>query len=128
MSEARSGLAQLFVLAVVPVLLSIGYFLLPLPDPTNHGFGRVEPALATVGYYVLFGAACAAVRVGLKHEYNDLPLVVAGGGGGKLKLGKHIHCQQGTPLANLWLTQLQALGIDRKTYADSTGTLSEIMA
>ena len=70
----------------------------------------------------------AGLGDGTTPQYNDLPLVVAGGGGGKLKLGKHVHCQQGTPLANLWLTQLQALGIDRKTYADSTGTLSEIMA
>ena len=57
-----------------------------------------------------------------------MPLVVAGGGGGALKLGKHIHCKTGTPLANLWLTQLRALGIEREGYADSTGTLSEILA
>ena len=68
----------------------------------------------------------AGLGDGTTHQYNDLPLVVAGGGGGTLKLGKHIHCKTGTPLANLWLTQLHALGIERKTYADSTGTLSEI--
>ena len=65
---------------------------------------------------------------GTTHQYNDLPLVVAGGGGGTLKLGKHVHCKTGTPLANLWLTQLHCLGIDRKSYADSTGTLAEILA
>jgi hypothetical protein len=70
----------------------------------------------------------AGMGDGTTHQYNDLPLVVAGGGGGTLKLGKHIHCRTGTPLANLWLTQLQALGIERKTYADSTGTLAEILA
>ena len=31
-------------------------------------------------------------------------------------------------ISNLWLTQLQALGIERERYADSTGTLSEILA
>jgi hypothetical protein len=31
-------------------------------------------------------------------------------------------------LANLWLTQLQCLAIKSKSYADSTGTLSEILA
>jgi len=65
---------------------------------------------------------------GTTHQYNDLPLVVAGGGGGGLKLGKHIHCKAGTPLANLWLTQLRVLGIERDGYADSTGTLTEILA
>ena len=70
----------------------------------------------------------AGMGDGTTHQYNDLPLVVAGGGGGKLKLGTHIHCKRGTPLANLWLTQLQALGIKRKKYADSTGVIPEIQA
>jgi hypothetical protein len=70
----------------------------------------------------------AGMGDGTTHQYNDLPLVVAGGGGGKLKLGNHIHCKRGTPLANLWLTQLQALGIKRKKYADSTGVIPEIQA
>ena len=70
----------------------------------------------------------AGMGDGTTHQYNDLPLVVAGGGGGMLNLGSHIHCERGTPLANLWLTQLQALGIERKTYADSTGILKDILA
>ena len=70
----------------------------------------------------------AGMGDGTTHQYNDLPLVVAGGGGGTLKLGSHIHCKPGTPLANLWLTQLHALGIARKEYADSTGTLKDILA
>ncbi|MDP6904530.1 MAG: DUF1552 domain-containing protein [Verrucomicrobiota bacterium] len=70
----------------------------------------------------------AGMGDGTTHQYNDLPLVVAGGGGGKLKLGTHIHCKRGTPLANLWLTQLHALGIKRKKYADSTGVIPEIQA
>ena len=70
----------------------------------------------------------AGMGDGTTHQYNDLPVVVAGGGDGTLKLGKHVHCKTGTPLANLWLTQLHCLGIERETYADSTGTLTEILA
>ena len=70
----------------------------------------------------------AGMGDGTTHQYNDLPLVVAGGGGGNLKMGKHVHCKRGTPLANLWLTQLRALGIERDNYADSNGTVSEIQA
>jgi hypothetical protein len=70
----------------------------------------------------------AGMGDGSTHQYNDLPLVVAGGGGGTLKLGSHIHCERETPLANLWLTQLHALGIEREKYADSTGTLKNILA
>ena len=70
----------------------------------------------------------AGMGDGTTHQYNDLPTVVAGGGGGTLKLGTHIHCETGTPLANLWLTQLHALGIPRESYADSTGTLDQLQA
>ena len=69
----------------------------------------------------------AGMGDGTTHQYNDLPLVVAGGGGGALNLGSHIHCKPGTPLANLWLTQLQILGVERESYADSSGTLGEIL-
>ena len=68
----------------------------------------------------------AGMGDGTTHQYNDLPLVVAGGGSANLRQGAHIHCPRGTPLANLWLTQLRALGIKRDRYADSTGTVSEI--
>lgn len=70
----------------------------------------------------------AGMGDGTTHQYNDLPVVVAGGGGGTLQLGKHIHCPPGTPLANLWLTQLRCLGIGRDSYADSTGTVGEILS
>ena len=68
----------------------------------------------------------AGMGDGTTHQYNDLPVVVAGGGS-KLKLGQHIHCKADTPLANLWLTHLQAMGIERERYADSTGVLSQIL-
>ena len=70
----------------------------------------------------------AGMGDGTTHQYNDLPVVVAGGGGGTLKLGKHVQCEPGTPLANLWLTHLQCLGIERDSYADSTGTMPQILA
>lgn len=69
----------------------------------------------------------AGMGDGTTHQYNDLPLIVAGGGG-KLKLGSHIHCRTGTPLANLWLTQLQVLNIETESYADSTGTLTDVLS
>lgn len=68
----------------------------------------------------------AGMGDGTTHQYNDLPVVVAGGGHGQIKHGHHVHCRAGTPLANLWLTHLQTLGIEKKSYADSTGTISEM--
>ena len=65
----------------------------------------------------------AGMGDGTTHQYNDLPIVVAGGKSIGLTQNQHIHCQRGTPLANLWLTHLNALGIDFKSYADSTGKI-----
>ncbi|MDA0811959.1 MAG: DUF1552 domain-containing protein [Verrucomicrobia bacterium] len=63
---------------------------------------------------------------GAAHSYNRLPIIVAGSGGGKLKTGSHLQCKDGTPLANLWLTQAQAVGGERERFADSTGVVSEL--
>ena len=64
---------------------------------------------------------------GATHQYNDLPVIVAGGGG-KFVLGKHLHCPEATPLANLWLTQAQAMGLKLDRFADSAGLVSELVA
>ena len=69
----------------------------------------------------------AGMGDGTTHQYNDLPLVVAGGRSAGLQLGRHVHCKPGTPLANLWLTVLHAMGVERERYADSNGTMSEIV-
>ncbi len=65
---------------------------------------------------------------GSTHQYSDLPIIVAGSGGGKFQTGKHVHFSQGTPLANLWLTQAQAMGSEMNRFADSTGVLKQTFA
>ncbi len=62
---------------------------------------------------------------GSTHQYNDLPIIVAGGGS-KTKSGLHINMPEGTPLANLWLTQAQILGLPITEFADSTGTVQQL--
>lgn len=63
---------------------------------------------------------------GSTHQYNDLPIIVAGGGR-QAKSGQHINMPEGTPLANLWLTQAQMMGLEIGEFADSTGTIGELM-
>ncbi|MFM7136290.1 MAG: hypothetical protein ACKO1M_04355 [Planctomycetota bacterium] len=60
---------------------------------------------------------------GATHQYSRLPIVVAGSGG-----GRHLHCPDGTPLANLWLTMARTLGVDIDHYADSTGVAKILIA
>ena len=64
---------------------------------------------------------------GATHQYSDLPIIVAGSGGGRLKTGHHLHCADRTPLANLWLTQARAMGLQRKRFADSSQIVSQLL-
>ena len=63
---------------------------------------------------------------GSTHQYNDLPIIMAGGGK-HTKTGLHINMPEGTPLANLWLTQANLLGVGLKSFADSSGTISQLL-
>jgi hypothetical protein len=64
---------------------------------------------------------------GSTHQYNDLPIIVAGGGK-RVQAGQHINMPEGTPLANLWLTQARMMGLTMKRFADSTATIDQLLA
>ena len=61
------------------------------------------------------------------HDHSNLPIVLAGGGDGKLRGARHIKYSQPTPLANLHLTLLDKLGVRMDSFVDSTGKLSELL-
>jgi hypothetical protein len=66
---------------------------------------------------------------GASHQYNKLPVIMAGRGGGKLRSGgQHLNVPTGTPLANLWLAQAQTMGVKRDRFADSTASLGQVLA
>lgn len=62
---------------------------------------------------------------GSTHQYNDLPIIMAGGGN-RVRKGQHINMPEGTPLANLWLTQAQLCGLNLKRFADSTAPIDHL--
>jgi hypothetical protein len=64
---------------------------------------------------------------GLSHSYKKLPIIVMGSGGRKLKTGFQLTCKAGTALADLWLTQLRAVGGEQESFADSSGVLSDLL-
>jgi len=61
------------------------------------------------------------------HDHSNLPIVMAGGGAGKLKGGRHIKYAQQTPLANLHLTLLDKVGVHLDSFVDSTGKVAELL-
>ena len=61
------------------------------------------------------------------HNNYPEPNIVVGAANGRIKLGgKHIMLPERTPIANLHLTLLQKVGMERDKFADSTGTISEL--
>ncbi|MCE9604112.1 MAG: DUF1552 domain-containing protein [Planctomycetia bacterium] len=60
---------------------------------------------------------------GNRHNHNDLPILLAGGGGGTVKTGRHIRYPDETPLNNLWMAMLDRVDVDVPFLGDSTGVL-----
>ncbi len=57
------------------------------------------------------------------HEHYDLPVLLVGGGSGQIQGGSHLQYPRDTPMANLFLTLLDKLGVQRERIGDSTGRL-----
>jgi hypothetical protein len=62
------------------------------------------------------------------HNQQDLPTMVAGNAGGKFKTGQLIAMASRTPVSNVVLTIMQAMGLSQTSFGDSTGTVSGLMA
>jgi hypothetical protein len=62
------------------------------------------------------------------HNHINLPIIVVGGGAGKMKGGRHIKYEEPTPLANLHLTLLDKVGIHLDKFADSRGRVDQLLS
>jgi hypothetical protein len=95
---------------------------------------------------ICFGAG---ISDGNQHNHDNLPLVIAGKGGGTITTGRHIVLDggeeakaatakytlqgaatppktDGVPLANLYLSMLNRMGVKSDSFGDSTGQLSAL--
>jgi hypothetical protein len=69
---------------------------------------------------VVFGSG---IGDGNRHNHDDLPLVLAGRGGGSIAPGRHVRVPRDTPLCNLYLALLDRMGVELPTFGDATGRL-----
>lgn len=69
---------------------------------------------------ILFGCSMSD---GNDHLLQNLPIMLAGGGSGRLKGGRHLRYPKGTPISNLYLTLLDTVGVSLDRFGDSTGRL-----
>ena len=57
------------------------------------------------------------------HRHSDLPCLMAGGLAGAFRTGRHLNYTLDTPMSNLLLTLLDAVGVPIDRLGDSTGRL-----
>lgn len=74
---------------------------------------------------LLFGSG---FRDGNAHDPHDLPLLVAGKAGGRLRSGQHVAATRDNPMANLLLTMLRAAEVPAEHFADSSGVIEPLLA
>lgn len=70
----------------------------------------------------------SAISDGNRHNHDDLPILLAGGGGGALQPGRHVVYPQDTPMCNLFNSMLDVAGVPTRLFGDSTGRLRHLGA
>lgn len=64
---------------------------------------------------------------GNRHTHVNLPVVLAGAGGGTMTPGRYVKLASNKPMTNLFMRMAQRAGIDNlPRFGDSTGALSEV--
>lgn len=63
---------------------------------------------------------------GNMHLHNNLPILLAGGGGGKMKGGRHLRYPNDTPMPNLYGTLLDVVGVPLENLGSSFGKLEPL--
>jgi hypothetical protein len=72
---------------------------------------------------VLYGGGLSD---GNLHLHNNLPILLAGGGSGQIKGGRHLRYPADTPMPNLYLTLLDMVGVPMENLGTSTGKLEPL--
>lgn len=69
----------------------------------------------------------SGMKDGNQHSPVNLPILLAGKGGGKIITGRHLVYEKKTPLCNLYRSMLSCIGTPMSEFGDSTGELAGLM-
>jgi hypothetical protein len=78
---------------------------------------------------ILYGSALSDPD---RHNHENLPIVLAGRGGGTVKTGRHVkysnafRTKKEVPLSNLLLSMLDRMGVDADRFGDSNGRVTNL--
>jgi hypothetical protein len=92
----------------------LGYLLEKLKGVKEVGGTLLDSCMVVYG---------SGIGDGNRHNHDELPILLAGKGGGTFKTGRHVRFPKETPLTNLYLTMLDRMGTPTKVFGDSTGQL-----
>ena len=92
------------------------YFIQKLADTPDGDGSLLDNSM------IVFGGGISDPN---RHSHSDLPVVLAGRGGGYLTPGKR-QVYKDDPMCDLYVSLLQGLGVETKRFGDSTGTLRGI--
>jgi len=93
---------------------TIAYFLRKLASTPDGDGNLLDHSM------VLYGSGMANPN---QHDHHPLPILLAGGGAGRLRGGKHVRAAEDTPFANLLVSVLGKLDVPVESFGDSTGAL-----
>ncbi len=93
----------------------VPYFLEKLKNTPDGDGNLLDHSL------VLYGSAMGDSNL---HNHKRCPLFLVGGANGALKGNLHFKAEDGTPMANAYLTILHRLGVRLESFGDSTGELA----
>jgi hypothetical protein len=72
---------------------------------------------------VLYGSG---ISDGNRHDHGDLPIILAGSGGGQIETGRYVVPKGERPMGNLFLSMLDVMGTPAESIGDSSGRLVEL--
>jgi hypothetical protein len=112
-SNERKNMDQFAVINQYHIRM-LTYFLEKLRDTPDGDGNLLDHSM------ILYGSSLSD---GNEHNYDPLPIVLAGGASGGLKGGRHVQYAPHTPMSNLLLTMLDKMGARVDSIGDSTGRL-----
>lgn len=68
----------------------------------------------------------SAISDGDRHNNENLPILLAGHGGGTIDAGRHVQVAPETPMCNLFMSMLDRFGTPVDFIGDSTGRVSNL--
>jgi hypothetical protein len=95
----------------------LAYFLRKMQESPDGDGSLLDHSMVVYG---------SSLSDGNRHQHEDLPTLLAGGAGGRLRGGRHIRYKKGTPMTNLFLTMLDVVGVRPEKIGDSTGRVEHL--